>query len=908
MTLNAGTRLGPYEIVASLGAGGMGEVYRARDTKLNRDVAIKVLLPSVANDPDRLARFSREAQVLASLNHPNIAHIHGLEESDGVRALIMELVDGQTLADRIAKGALPLDETLPIAKQIAEALEAAHEQGIIHRDLKPANIKVRDDGTVKVLDFGLAKAMDPGGASSGSASMSPTITTPAMTQAGIILGTAAYMSPEQAAGKPVDKRSDLWAFGVVLLEMLTGRQVFSGETVSHVLASVLKDEPDWAALPPTTPTSIRRLLRRCLEKDRRRRLDSSADARLEIDETLAGAPDLTALPVSLGVARRHLSRRALPVVIGMSAAALITGTVVWNLRPPAVVARPTRFSIALADGQGFTGTARQAVAISADGTEMIYTANNRLYLRSMSDLDARPLPGLDQWNPLNPVFSPDGRWVAFYSPNDQTLKKTAVTGGVAVTLCRADAVFGMSWGPSGIVFGQGRKGILRVSENGGQPELLASVNDNQFAHGPQVLPDGQTLLFTLASDVGVGQWDKAQIVVQSLKTATRKVLVDGGSDARYLPTGHIVYVMGGVLFAAPFDLRRLNLTGGAVPIVEGVQRASSTGTAHFSVSATGSLVYLPGSPSASSAAQDLALIDRKGAGEPLQLPPGGYGFPRVSPNGKEVAFTSDDGKEAIIWVYELSGATAMRRLTLDGNNRYPVWSPNGQQIAFQSDREKDLAIFWQRADGVGTAERLTKPAPGTAHIPESWSPNGERLSFTVAKGSDFSLWMLSLLDRKSEPFGPSPVQSKFPINSAFSPDGRWIAYTSSDTGEIAEIYVQPYPGTGTRYQISRNLRSHHPFWSPDGHELWFVPGPGARFLGVSVATQPTFTIGNAVPWPRQLLLENGPTTYRNYDIMPDGKRIIGVIPAGQSQTGISTPRIQIVLNWFEDLKRLVPTK
>jgi serine/threonine-protein kinase len=859
------------------------------------------------HDPDRLARFQREAKVLASLNHPNIAHIHGLEESDGIQALVMELVDGEDLAQRLTRGAIPIDEALPIAKQIAEALEAAHEQGIIHRDLKPANIKIRPDGTVKVLDFGLAKALEATGTPNASASISPTITTPAMTQAGVIMGTAAYMSPEQAKGRSADKRSDLWSFGCVLYEMLAGCRTFGGEDVSDTLAHVLMKEPEWSALPATTPAPIRRLLARCLVRDGKRRLDSAAAARLEIDEALAPREALGS-PVSVVVARQPRWRRALPTATAVSVATIATAVIMWSLRPSLPPASLTRFPIALLEGQVFTGAARQMVAISPDGTEIAYTANNRIYVRSMSDLDARLLTSTDQLIPQNPTFSTDGRSIVFFSGVDQTLKKTAVAGGTAITLCRAEAPFGISWGPAGIVFGQGGKGILRVSSDGGKPETLVSVKEGELAYGPQMLPGGKSLLFTIGANVGIGQWDKAQIVVQSLNTGVRKVLVDGGTDGRFVPTGHLVYALGGILMAAPFDVRKLELTGGAVPVIEGIQRANTTGAAHLSFSTTGSLVYLPGPTSSLSAQQDLALMDRKGLLEPLKLTPGSYGFPRVSPNGQEVAVGTDDGKEAVVWVYQLSGTAALRRLTFGGNNRFPVWSPDGQRIAFQSDREGDKAIFWQRADGVGTAERLTTPEPGATHIPESWSsPNGERLSFTVAKGPSFSLWMLSLPDKKAEPYGQ--IQSRYPINSAFSPDGRWVAYMSSDTtGEVIEIYLQPFPSTGTKYQISKNLRSHHPFWSPDGGELWFVPGPGDRFLGVPVTTQPTVAVGITVPWPRQFM-ENGPTTQRNYDIMPDGKRMVGVIPAGQNQPGgASNPRIEVVLNWFEELKARVPTK
>jgi serine/threonine protein kinase len=910
LALTPGTRLGPYEIVSALGAGGMGEVFRARDTTLHRDVAIKVLPDSFASDPERLARFTREAQTLASLNHPNIAIIHGLEQAGDVHALVMELVAGEDLSQRIARGAIPIDEALPIAKQIAEALEAAHEQGIIHRDLKPANIKVRPDGTVKVLDFGLAKALDP--APTSDLSQSPTITTPAATRLGVIMGTAAYMSPEQAKGKPLDKRTDIWAFGCVLYEMLTGKRAFEGEDVSDTLANVLKTEPDWTALPALMPTPITRLLRRSVEKDRKRRLDSAADARLELDEALTApsAAEVAAAPPA--TVPRPLWRRALPVVAAAVVASAIAGAAAWMLRPPAPSSPVTRFALALGEGQQFTVANNQSLAVSPDGTRLVYVANFQLYLRSMSDLEARPIiPGTQQTgsSPLTPVFSPDGQSIAFVSQTDRAVKKVAVSGGAAVTICPVDEtrVLGMTWGNAGIVFGQ-NKGILRVSSNGGQPEVLVSVKDGEVIYGPQVLPGGEWLLFTLATAATADGWDKAQIVVQSLKSSERKTLVSGGSDGRYLPTGHLVYALGGVLFAVPFDLPRLAVTGGPVPVVEGVKRSQgTTGTAHFSVSSTGSLVFVPGPASTSSALSDVALVDRNGTVQPLKLPPGRYEYPRLSPDGKRIAFGTDDGKDAIVWIYDVAGASSARRLTLGGRNRVPVWSADGEHVAFQSDRDGDLGLFWQRADGTTPAERLTKPDKDTAHVPESWSPDGKTLLFSVAKGSSYAVAALSLTDKKVTPVGG--IQSAFPPSATVSPDGRWVAYSATAPGaNFGSLFVQPFPTTGATYPISKGF-GFHPTWSPDGKELFYFAGVGAgQFVAVSVTTRPTFTFGNPVPVPRPFV-ERGSGFERNNDITLDGKRFLGVVAAGQTASGApAAPQIQVVLNWFEELKARVPTK
>ena len=732
-----GRNIGSYAVTAWLGSGGMGDVYRARDARLGRDVAIKVLPSAFVSDRDRVARFTREAQVLASLNHPNIAAIYRFEEANDVKALVLELVEGPTLAECIAKGPIPVDDALPMARQIADALEAAHEQGIIHRDLKPANIKLRPDGAVKVLDFGLAKALERVAAPRGEATTSPTITGPERTQMGMILGTAAYMSPEQAKGRQADKRSDVWAFGAVLYEMMSGRRAFTGEDISDTLAAVLRQDVDWTALPASTPVSVRRLLARCLDRDVRQRLRDIGEARIVLADPA---------PHTIGDAKG-----------GASVSPLVT-----------------RFRFVLGEGQQFTNPGR-LVAISPDGTRMVYSANQRLYLRSMSELEAKPIPGTEvpQGFVAEPVFSPDSRSVAFisFSRRTLTLKRIAVGGGAAVAICPLSVPFGLTWAADGILFGQGTNGIMRVSANGGKSELIVSVTRGELAHDPQMLPDGQTVLFTLAADAGTVVWDEAKVVVQRLRSGERKVLIDGGSDARYLPTGHIVYALDGVLFAVPFDLKRLEVTGGPIPMIEGIRRSLDTGggTAHFSVSETGSLVYVPGPVSTTRTDSDLALIDRNGIVQQLRLPAGSYHVPRVSPDGKRVAVGTVEGKEAIVWLADLAGTSSIRRLTFTGKNRFPIWSADGQRVAFQSDREGDLGIFWQSADGIGPAERLTKPEEGTAHVPESWSPNGDVFLFGVTEGSKVSLWTFSVRDREAKPFG---VRSSAPIASAFSRDGQ----------------------------------------------------------------------------------------------------------------------------------------
>jgi eukaryotic-like serine/threonine-protein kinase len=941
MSLSAGTRLGPYEIIALLGVGGMGEVYRARDTKLNRDVAIKVLPELVAHDPERLARFEREAKVLAALNHPNIAHIHGFEDSTGVPALVMEMVDGPTLAARIALGPIPLDEALPLARQIAEALEAAHEQGIIHRDLKPANVKVREDRTVKVLDFGLAKALEPSGAGASARSggfdltASPAITSPAlMTTVGTILGTAAYMSPEQAKGRPADKRSDIWSFGCVLFEMLTGRRTFEGEDVSDTLAFVITKDVDWSRLPDTAPASIRRLLRRCLMKDRNRRLADIADARLELDEACL----VSEVPAALGLpaaATPSLLKRAIPLVTTALATAAVT-SIAWSTfreapRPPTAA----RFQFLLGGGERFTGVSRPTVAISPDGAQIVFVANDRLYTRSMSDLSARHIPGTESppGTLFNPAFSPDGRSVAFYSGTTGpaggypvgdigrgAIKKISITGGAATTVCEASAPLGMSWSAEGIVFAE--RGVKRVSANGGTPEQIVSLKDNEAAQSPHMLPGGHAVLFTLATDVNVAgstrptnplpptlaAWDRAQIVVQSLTTGQRKTLVQGGSSVGYLPTGHLIFARGGVLFAVPFDSKRLQVTGEPIPVVEGVLRnngSPSTGLTQAAVSDTGTLIYVPGPTSYSTAQQRLVLIDRRGDVEPLRLVPGPYAAPRISPDGTRVAYFTDDGKDANIWIYDLSGASSTRQLTFGGRNRYPVWAPDGQRVAFQSDRDGDAAIFWQRADGTAAAERLTRPESGTAHVPESWSPDGKTILFDVMKGTTAALWTFSLPDRRATPFGD--VQSESVTASAFSPNGRWVAYGTRPSREPnVSLYVQPFPPTGAKYLITSN--GFRPLWSPDGTELFF--GRRGQSFVVGIATQPAFSFGEPVELPIRRLPPPG-LPEREYDVTRDGRRFIFAISSeglGAAGIGDRADQIDVVLNWQEELKQRVPTR
>ena len=912
MALAAGTRLGPYEILAPLGAGGMGEVYRTRDTRLNRDVALKILPDTFTHDPERVARFRREAHVLAALNHPHIAAIYGLDEADGNQFLVLELVDGESLDKRIARGPIPVDEALETARQVAEALEAAHDKGIIHRDLKPANIALTGDGQVKVLDFGLAKTAE---ATSGSTSLpsSPTITSPTLMSAvGVILGTAGYMSPEQAKGLTSDKRSDVWAFGCVLYEMLTGRRAFAGDDVSDTLAAVLRSEPDWTALPKDLSPAMRLLLQRCLEKDRKKRIADLSTARFLIDQPaiVDTAADMTRRPPT------PMWRRAIPFLATAAVAAAIVGGVAWTLRPAPTPSAISRFTIPLQEGQMFTNDGRHVVAISPDGSQIVYVADGRLHRRSMASLESVPIPGTEgRQGVLNPVFSPDGRSIAFWVADDRTIRRMAIDGGAAVTVCTSERPLGIFWDASGILFGQGGKGIMRVAATGGEPETLVRVAEGEVAHGPQMLPDGRHVLFTVATGASADRWDKAKVVLQTLNSGDRTTLIDGGSDGRVLPTGHIVYAHGATLLAVPFDLRRLEVRGGPVPVLQGVRRGNTPeinpGVAHFTVSDTGSLVYVPGPVSPTAADQQLVRVDPKGDVQPLRLPKGRFETPRVSPDGKQLAFGTEDAREAIVWIYDLSGATSMRRLTVGGRNRYPIWSADGERVAFQSDRDGDVSIYWQRADGTGPAERLTTAEPGMSHVPESWSPTGDRFLFSVITKAIIgpSLWTFSLRDRKAEPFGGVRFSAANVPRAVFSPDGRWVAYMSDETG-TTNVYVQPFPATGTKYPISRG-RGLSPLWSPDGKAIVYVEGAdtgrGGGLVVTSLTTEPTFTFGNPVERPAGRLQTGGasaPNSPRRFDIAPDGS-IIGMIDTDEIAAAL---RLEVVLSWTEELKGRVPTK
>jgi serine/threonine-protein kinase len=895
--VKVGTQLGSLEITSLLGRGGMGEVYRATDKKLKREVAIKILPGEFSNDADRLNRFQREAEVLASLNHPNIAGIYDVQEANETRFLVLELVEGDTLADRIRRGPIPADEILEIAKSIAEALEAAHEKGVVHRDLKPANIKITPAGQVKVLDFGLAKVFERNG--TPDLSNSPTMLSASVP--GVIIGTAGYMSPEQAKGAQTDQRTDLFSLGSVLYEMLTGRQAFGGETVSEILASVLKSEPDPSPLPANLNPRIRELLGRCLEKNPKNRWQAAGDIRVEL-QSIEDAPVTEEKPSR----SQPLWKSAVLVAIGLMLSAAIGGLAVWKWRQSVSLA-VTRFSLSFLDVQEANFTS-PIMAISRDGTQIVYQANRQLYLRSVSDFDAKPVAGtLDTIAATSPAFSPDGRSIVYWAVADGSLKTIPVSGGVAVPVAKADdplGIFGLDWSDRGILFGLGYKTIQQVSEKGGEPAILLKAEPGQRIGYPRLLPGGSDLLFLLADETR----SRIQIAVQSLDSGKRKVLFEPKFPSRGVKyvasSSHILFFQDGALLAVPLDLKRLEVIGNPVPVVQGVRQALNASPI-FDISDTGSLIYVPGPVSNTAGEFDIGMSTRDGILEHLNLPPRSYNTPRVSPDGKRVAVGIDEGNDANIWIYDLSGANAPNRLTFGGKNRFPIWSPDGQRIAFQSDRESDLAIFSQRADGAGAAERLTKPEKDVAHAPESWSPDGNTILFRSTQGTTVSLWSFSLKEKTAAAFGG--VQSIVATNAAFSPDGRWVAYQAEGDGKnITEVYVQPFPATGARYQLPVSRDNHGPIWSRDGKELFYTPGPG-EFAVVGVTTSPAFAFGNPKP-VRQVIENYPPSVPRQYDITPGGKLLGRVLP-GQGQAGRPiVPQINVVLNWAEELKQRVPVR
>jgi eukaryotic-like serine/threonine-protein kinase len=914
MPLFAGTRLGPYEIGSTLGAGGMGEVYRARDTKLHRDVAIKVLPDLFANDQARLARFGREAQLLAALNHPNIAHIHGFEDSNGIHALVMELVEGPTLAERIVGGPIPLTEALPIAKQMAEALAAAHDQGIIHRDLKPANVKIREDGTVKVLDFGLAKlvAAEASGVGAGPVTQSPTVTSPAATLAGVLLGTAAYMSPEQAKGQAADKRSDVWAFGAVLYEMLTAQRAFAGDDISDTLASVLKSEPDWNAVPADVPPHIRLLIERCLAKDRRQRIaDISIALFVMAESAKLTPPPLLGSAQMATVERLALWRRLLIPIAAAIVMSVTVGTAVWLVMRPDG-ARVTRFAISPIGAAALVvDNQSRDLTITPNGTHVVYKGRagpteTQFFVHALDQLEPMPLAGLGP-QPRAPFSSPDGRWIGFVEPAPITLKKVAISGGPALALCALDSASrGATWGTDdSIIFATASPstGLQRVSSAGGEPTVLTTPNRERGEHDhlwPQFLPGSRAVLFTITPMTG--GVDASQVAVLDLSTGAQKIVMRGGSQAQYVSSGHLIYAAANTLRAVAFDVKRLETTGTGIPVVSQVVTIVN-GTAEFDIARDGTLVYAAGGAGAAPA-RTLVWVDRQGHEEAIKAAPARpYLYPRLSPDGTRVALEIRD-QENDVWVWNLARETLTRITSDPGVDQAPVWMPDGLRLVFTSTQAGGVgSLFWQAADGTGIAERLTE-SPNYQR-PSAVSPDGLRVLFweTAEKtATDVMMLTLEEKDRRVQPLIQGPLVDR---SAEVSPDGQWLAYESNDSGQ-PQIFVRPFPDVDKRRIQVSTAGGAQPLWARNGQELFYI-APGGALMTVAVKPGVTWTAGT----PTKLI--DGPYFHggggndsRLYDISPDGKRFLMI----KQDVSPNQPaaRIVVVQHWLEELKRLVPTK
>ena len=914
MPLVPGTTLGVYEVTASLGAGGMGEVYQARDTSLDRDVAIKVLPEAFVTDPDRLARFEREAKVLASLNHPNIAGIHGLEQTGDTRALVLELVDGPTLAellvdrsgrssDRpIEQSGLPVDDALPIARQIADALEAAHEAGVVHRDLKPANIKVTPEGTVKVLDFGLAKALDPTAGPDGDPANSPTLTA-AATQMGVILGTAAYMAPEQARGKPVDKRADIWAFGCVLYEMLTGRRPFEGEDITLTLAEVVKSDPAWTALPDDLPPRVTSCLRRCLQKDPKRRLRDIGEARIALDT--AGADDTTQ---RAPIPPPELSRRAgwrTAAATGIGAAIVASlGTWAFVSEPP-LPTPSQRFPIPLPDLAVSSVEWTQSMQITPDGQTVVYSAVrdgvSQLYRRNLDSVTPIPIPGTERPEAVaigSLFFSPNGEWIAFNDAGDQQLKKMPLEGGPATVLGDTGLLTlrgfrGGSWSANGtIVFAsEASNGLLQVPDTGGPVEPLTTPTDDEPPHRePHFLPDGDTLLFTQMEFGG----EPPRILARSPDGGDEQVVVSDAFSPRFVATGHLLFGRGTGLWAAAFDPDRLALTGEPVAIIDDVDTGVGGGIENLSydVANDGTLVFRPGRGQ-----QTIALVDRAGREEALAgIVPGEYTDVAAAPDGDRIALTTGDPGD--IATYDLARRTLTRLTTNPGGDRQPTWSADGRRVAFRSARaDGRVGLFETRADGTGSATSIAQQSDDFTPVPEEWLPDGDLLVWMNWGGGDFDIGLLSPGD---EPMVEVLIDTPFTDTApTLSPDGRWIAFHSNRSGQF-EIYVDRFPELGALQQVSTG-GGREPKWSPDGRELFYRASVGRRIMSVPVETGSTLVIGEpTVLFEGRYAISTGGD--RPFDILPDGRFVL--VRSVESPTDAAD--VVVVKNWFEELKRLVP--
>jgi Tol biopolymer transport system component len=893
MAILPGRRLGPYEILSAIGAGGMGEVYKARDTRLDRIVAIKVLPTHLADRSELRERFEREARTIAGLNHPHICTLHDIGQQDGTDFLVMEYLEGETLAQRLSKGPLPLEQVLQYAIEISDALDKAHRKGVTHRDLKPGNIMLTKSGT-KLLDFGLAKLKQDAAPPNVSLSDLPTVNEP-LTSQGSIIGTIQYMAPEQLECKEVDTRADIFAFGAVSYEMATGKRAFEGKSQASLIAAILeRDPPSMSSLQPMTPPALDRVVKRCLAKEPEKRWQTASDLCEELKWTAEAGSQITLAATAAMKDRHTLGRRELIIGAGTLLSGVAIGSLAgWTLKPSPL--RPvTRTVIDLTPGQQLAGLdSGTALALSPDGSQLAYVAREdsaqRLYLRSMDSLQSTAIP--DTEGAVSPFFSPNGEWLGFFSGG--RLKKVSVSGGAALALGDAPFPLGASWSGRSMIAFASTVGVLQqMPDVGGTPQQLTRFEKRDASQRwPDFLPGGNAVLF--AAGTTPLNFTNAQVAVQSVLTGERRNLIQGGTHPRYAVSGHLVYGERGTLMAIAFDPRRLEVTGKAVPVAQGIMQSQSTGAAQYSFSSTGSLVYVPGG--VQSAQRRLVWVSRNGTEQPLAAPAQAYVNPRLSPDGQRVAVGITE-PEFQTWLYELS-RDALTRFTFEGSsNNAPTWTPDGKRIAFQAYKVDGSNIFWQLADGSGGLERLTISEYN--HIPISWSPDGQLLAFVeINPTTAYDIWVLRMSDHKAFPFLRTPFNESVP---RFSPDGRWLAYISDESGQF-EIYVQPYPGPGGKWQISTEGGTE-PTWNPNGRELFYRSGD--KMMTVDIAAHPGFAAGK----PRMLFEGQyvpTPGTNSNYDVSPDGQRFLMLKPSESAQ--VAPTQINVVLNWFEELKQKVPT-
>jgi Tol biopolymer transport system component len=904
-----GHTLGHYRITAKIGSGGMGDVYRASDTTLHRDVALKVISPEFANDPERMARFEREAQVLASLTHGSIAAIYGVEQSGKDRALVMELVHGEDLSDKLRRGAMPLDDAIRTGAYIAEALEAAHEHGVIHRDLKPANVKILESGHVKLLDFGLAKALEDSGPPHLTQAESATLSV-AATRAGIILGTAAYMSPEQATGSPADKRSDVWSFGVVLFEMLCGTRLFDGQTTSHVLAEVIRAEIDFERLPASVPAEVRTLIERCLERDPRRRLRDIREARLVLERVAhRGTGSHTALrsgPVAVRPSSTGWRSRVPWLAAGALIAGLAAAAVAWMAWPAVPLTPQLRVETAL-PGAALFNPVGSAIELSADGQSIAMVVEGRaegsakLLLRRLNELTGTTL--IDDTSgallPYNPFFSPDGAWVGYAVSGE--LRRVPVAGGTPLTITKVMRSRGAVWTADGtIIFAASPgSGLSRVPVAGGEPQPVTTLDaeKKEAAHRwPHLLRGGKTGVFRSLTSATEG-FDRASIEAVRLDTGERTRILAGGAYGRYSPSGHLVYLANNTIFAIPFDPGRLTVSGQPVPVVQDVTSFVGEGSANFTFGANGLMAYMRGRPSMPK--HGLAWVDRTGRVTPIALEPGTYGNPRLSPDGKRLAMTVFRDRNWDIWVYDLERQVFTRVTFDEGVETEQVWSPDSHELAYSLDIQGNRSIVNRKAaDGSGAVTAILE---GNDYLwPSSWSPDGRLITVT---SSQLDIGVITVAEPKQPTW---IVKSGFPeSDSAISPDGRYLAYTSRESGR-PEVYVRQFPSGSGRWQISTDGGSYAR-WTRGGAELVYRTTGGMMAVSTDMSDG-SFRSGT----PRELFkgmftggLEGVAVeqyTFADYDVSADGARFL-MFPRLMESIADSQRHVTLVTNWFDQLRR-----